>query len=63
MLDGIIESLQPVGAMEYMFVERIALTLWKTRRLERYQAVTARQRVDSTEKDLYERAATYQQFR
>ncbi|MEX2390351.1 MAG: hypothetical protein WD904_02010 [Dehalococcoidia bacterium] len=37
---GIIESTQPVGALEHMFAERVALAFWKLRRLERWQAVT-----------------------
>ena len=44
--DGIVESLQPEGALEHMLAERVAICLWRLRRLDRWQAVTIRRSID-----------------
>ncbi|MCH7808957.1 MAG: hypothetical protein IH863_00080 [Chloroflexi bacterium] len=51
--DGIADSLQPDGVLENMLAERVALCLWKLRRLDRWQAVITRSSIDATDRDLH----------
>ncbi|MFQ5474006.1 MAG: hypothetical protein ACE5FA_14140 [Dehalococcoidia bacterium] len=50
--DGIIESLQPEGVLEFTLAERVALLYWKLKRVEFYQALETRHNIDMTEKYL-----------
>ena len=39
-LDGMFESLKPEGHLESMLTERIAISLWKMRRVDYFQSIT-----------------------
>ena len=55
--DGIIESLQPEGVLEFTLAERIAMILWKLKRVDFYQALKTRYSIDQTEDRLLKIAA------
>ena len=61
--DGIVESLQPDGVLENMLAERIALCLWKLRRLDRWQAVITRSSIDATDRDLHHARSLAEAYR
>jgi hypothetical protein len=50
--DGIIESFQPEGVLEFTLAERVALILWKLKRVEFYQSLQTRLFIDKTESDM-----------
>jgi hypothetical protein len=50
--DGIYESLDLEGTLEYLMAERVALALWKLRRLEYYQNFATIHRMDDALIDL-----------
>ena len=61
--DGIVESLQPDGVLENMLAERVALCLWKLRRLDRWQAVITRRSMDATDEELHHARALSEAYR
>ena len=61
--DGIVESLQPSGVLENMLAERIALCLWKLRRLDRWQAVITRRSIDATYEEMHHDRALAEAYR
>ena len=61
--DGIVESLQPDGVLENMLAERVALCLWKLRRLDRWQAVITRNSIDSADRDLHHSRSLAEAYR
>ncbi len=50
--DGIIESLQPEGVLEFTLAERVAMIFWKLKRVDYYQAIRTRYNIDQTEAHL-----------
>jgi hypothetical protein len=50
--DGVFDSLQPQGHLEYMLAERIAIALWKLRRLEWVQMTETVKHMADAEHDL-----------
>ncbi len=61
--DGIVDSLQPDGVLENMLAERIALCLWKLRRLDRWQAVITRSSIDATYEEMHHDRALAEAYR
>ena len=51
--DGVIEDRKPEGHLEHMLVERIAIALWKLRRLEAHQATLTYKYIGESEIDLF----------
>ncbi|MEX1254914.1 MAG: hypothetical protein WEE64_11310 [Dehalococcoidia bacterium] len=51
-LDGVRTSLAPEGAMEHLFVERIASLTWRLYRVIRYEVVATMHHIGETETDL-----------
>jgi len=49
---GIFESLQPEGHLESMLAERIAIDLWKMRRVDYFQAITTKDYMDRAHNDV-----------
>lgn len=50
--DGIIKSLQPEGVLEFTLAERVAMILWKLKRVDYYQAIKTRYHIDQTKANL-----------
>lgn len=61
--DGIVDSLQPSGVLENMLTERVALCLWKLRRLDRWQAIITRRSIDSTYEQMHHDRALAEAYR
>lgn len=51
-LAGVLESLAPVGYMEIQLAERVALTMWRLRRLDAWEAATLAASRDTAERAL-----------
>lgn len=51
-LAGIVEHFEPEGHLEHMLVERIAIALWKLRRLEGHQTTLTVRHIAKAEVDL-----------
>jgi hypothetical protein len=51
-LDGMFESLKPEGHLESMLAERIAISLWKMRRVDLFQAIATRMYMDRARADV-----------
>jgi hypothetical protein len=49
---GIFESLKPEGHLESMLTERIAINLWKMRRIDHFQAITTAAYMGQAHNDL-----------
>ena len=50
--DGIVEHFEPEGHLEHTLVERIAIALWKLRRLDQHQATLTLKYIGEAEGDL-----------
>ncbi|HEY8767006.1 MAG TPA: hypothetical protein VIP09_07055 [Dehalococcoidia bacterium] len=50
--DGITDSLEPEGVLEHLLVERIAIALWKLRRLESHQLFLTLRNIGGAERDV-----------
>jgi hypothetical protein len=50
--DGLTDSLEPEGHLEHLLVERIAIALWKLRRLESHQSFLTLRNIGSAERDV-----------
>src|SRR5688572_9456877 len=53
--DGILESLQPEGHLEEVLAERVALLIWRLRRVTRYETETIALSQEKLEDDLAEK--------
>lgn len=51
-VDGIFESLRPEGHLEHMLAERVAIALWKMRRVDFFQAVATDRYMKQARADL-----------
>ncbi len=51
-LAGTFESLKPEGHLESMLTERIAINLWKMRRIDHFQAITTAEYMGQAHNDL-----------
>ncbi len=56
LLNGIILSLNPVGQMECLLVEKIAVDYWRLRRVLRFESGSIRKILDMAINDYYEKA-------
>ena len=59
-VDGTFESLKPEGHLEHLLAERIAIDLWKMRRVDFYQAVVTARHMGGARADL-QLARAYEQ--
>ena len=53
LLNGLINSLNPVGRMECLLVEKIAVDFWRLRRVLRYETGSIRKHLDMIINDYY----------
>ena len=53
LLDGLIISLNPVGQMECLLVEKIAVDYWRLRRVLRFETGSIRKQLDTAINDYY----------
>ncbi|MBN1816542.1 MAG: hypothetical protein JW828_04230 [Sedimentisphaerales bacterium] len=54
LLEDLLEQFQPIGSLEEILVEKIAVCYWRLRRAQRYEVGVLRQRLDMGSDDYYD---------
>lgn len=55
LLEGLIKSLNPIGQMECLLVEKIAVDFWRLKRVLRFETGSIRKRLDTVIDDYYKK--------